>query len=72
MADRHPRADGEREVGVAMADRSILEVRLLAQDQRRVVAAEDRAEPDARPGAEANVTDQVRRRRCPGAGAELG
>ena len=56
MVTRAPMVSGKS--GVAVADRAVLEVGLLAQDQRRVVAAQHRSEPDAR--ARAQRTSPIR------------
>jgi len=71
VADRHPSADGQGKVRVAVPDRAVLEVGRIAQDQGRIVAAKHRPEPNAGAGAEADVADEICRRRSPGAGPEL-
>ena len=45
VADGHPSADGQREAGVAMADRAVLDVAFLADHDWRVVGADHGTEP---------------------------
>src|ERR1043165_1410619 len=59
MAYRDPGADRQWHSRVGMADRAVLEIRVVAKDQRRIVPAEDRAEPDARPRAQPHVADEI-------------
>ena len=47
MADRDSRAERQWRSRIAMADRSVLEVGLIAKNDRRVVGPDNRAEPDA-------------------------
>src|SRR5690348_8631434 len=71
MTDRHACADGQREVGVAVADRAVLDVGFLADHDRSVVAPDHRSEPDTCTRAEPNIADEVGRGRRPGAVLQL-
>jgi hypothetical protein len=68
----HPGADGQRRAGVRMTDRSVLEVRFLAQQDGSVVSPDDRPEPYACVASEADIADQVGRWRDPGRGVDRG
>jgi len=54
VPDGHIGAHGERLAGVRVEDRSVLDVRILADVDDLVVAAQDGVEPDAGAGAEAH------------------
>ena len=72
MADGDARADGQRQAGVAVADRAVLDIAVLADEDRRVVGADDGAEPDAGPLAQPDVADEVGRGRGPRPSARVG
>jgi len=59
VADRDPGADCQRRPGIGMADGSVLEIAFVAQDDRRVVGPDYCAEPDAYPGTQSNVANEV-------------
>ena len=71
MADGHPRSDGERRAWIAVPNRPVLEIGFLTENDRRVVGADDRAKPDTRAGAQANIANQVGARRDPSPRIEL-
>src|SRR5207253_9843783 len=66
VADGDPGANGQRCAGIGMIDGTVLDIAVMADDDRRVVGANDRAEPDAGAPAEADIADEVGGRRRPG------
>ena len=58
VADRDARADDERKARIGMQHGAFLDVAFVADRDRLVVAARDRAEPDAGPLAERDPADQ--------------
>src|SRR6476661_8052018 len=70
VSDGDAGADRQRKSGIAVADRAVLEVAVLADQDRRVVGTDDGAEPDAGASAKLDVADEVGRWRRPGAVAE--
>ena len=67
MPDGHARADDQRGAGVRMADRAVLHIAVLADQNRGVVGADHRPEPHARAPPQPDIPDQIGRRGHPGA-----
>lgn len=59
VADRHAPPDGERRMGIAVADGPVLDVAFFTDEDRCVVGPDYGPEPDAGAGAEANVADEI-------------
>jgi hypothetical protein len=65
MPDRYAGADDKRSAGIGMSDCAVLDVRLFADQDRRIVGANYGFEPDAGVAPEPNIADEIGRRRGP-------